>query len=403
MADTEAPLRVRVFNTYEPGTTTYRDLIPLWTKRGWQVQVLISRRNYREGRDRPWAVDGVKVMNTPAPGGGKAGAIIGYLLFAPLKSLFAPRVDMNLFLTQPPLFFIWGYVLRLLRRQPYTILLMDLYPDVAVLDGLLKSNSLLARMLTRISRFSLCKADGVIVIGRDMAQRVSEMGVSEARIHLVSNWTDEHAIQPLDRGTNPFRLAHGWGDRLVLMYSGNIGISHWFDDFLELARRFSDREDLVIAVIGSGARKKEIETFIATHQLTNLVVLPFQDQDKLAESLSAGDVHFVSLREGFEGCVVPSKTYGILAAGRPVLYQGAASGEIARMIAESDVGVVVPQGDADALEATVKAYLAEPARAMEQGQRARALAEGSYSRATSCERFTQAIRAGVTRSSADSR
>ena len=146
----ERALKIRVFNTYEPVTTMYRDLLPMWVEKGWQVQVVISRRDYREGRDRSWAVPGVRLIQTPS-GGAKKSALLGYILVAPWKSLFAPRVDLNLFLTQPPLFFCWGWMLRLLRRERYLIMSMDLYPQVAIQDGMLRPGPF-AGMMQSLSR-----------------------------------------------------------------------------------------------------------------------------------------------------------------------------------------------------------------------------------------------------------
>jgi glycosyltransferase involved in cell wall biosynthesis len=163
------------------------------------------------------------------------------------------------------------------------------------------------------------------------------------------------------------------------MYSGNIGVSHYFADILQVARRLQNRSELLFAFVGNGRRRPEIETFKAQHQLANIELLPFQPQNKLVQSLGAGDLHFICLRPGFTGLVVPSKIYGVLAAGRPILFQGEKEGEIARLIDEEDVGRVVTPGDEAGLEKAILAYLNDPALTRRQGENGRRLAEGRYS------------------------
>jgi glycosyltransferase involved in cell wall biosynthesis len=127
-------------------------------------------------------------------------------------------------------------------------------------------------------------------------------------------------------------------------------------------------------------RRREVAEFRARHELENICLLPYQSAEVLPLSLCAGDVHFVSLRVGFEGLVVPSKTYGIMAAARPILYQGARSGEIARMILEHEIGEVVAEGDADGLERAIIALRDAPERAARLGCHAREVLQREYSR-----------------------
>jgi glycosyltransferase involved in cell wall biosynthesis len=313
------------------------------------------------------------------------------MISAAAGSLFGPRVDRNLFLTQPPLFFLWGYVLKRLRGQAGYIVLMDLYPEVAIQAGLLKSDSPLSKLLKRLSHFGLRQADGVIVIGRTMRERVLEIGVSPERIHLIPNWADEEAIHPVPHTSNRFRQDQGWQDKFVVLYSGNMGTAHYFDDLLEVCRRMRATKNIIFAFIGQGRRYSEIETFKQAHGLENMVLLPFQPQEKLAETLSAGNLQFVSLQTGYEGLVVPSKIYGILAAGLPTLYQGEAHGEIALMLNEEDAGSVVGFGCAAEMEDRILAYQADPELVARQSLQARELAEGPYSKHSACRRYTAVL------------
>jgi glycosyltransferase involved in cell wall biosynthesis len=263
---------------------------------------------------------------------------------------------------------------------------MDLYPDLAVQGGILSSTALSTRLLTAISRFALKKADIVIVLGRCMQEYLHKEGVPHQRIHVIPNWTNA-GVYPVPHSDNQLCRELGLKDQFVVLYSGNIGVSHFFDDLLEVARRVRNVGDLRFVFIGDGVRRDEIEQAKETHHLNNVLLLPFQPVERLAHSLSMGDVHFISLRPGFEGLVVPSKTYSALAAGRAVIYQGSPHGEIAHMIAEEQIGSVVPLHDPDTLERMILYYYQNPAIVADQGEKAYELSQGRFSRKHSLERY----------------
>ncbi|MDX1616146.1 MAG: glycosyltransferase family 4 protein [Candidatus Promineifilaceae bacterium] len=391
------PFTVRLLNTYEPVTTFYRDLVPHWLEQGWRVEVVMSRAEYRPGREKGWAQSGARLRWTPGSGLRPDGRwrkrliMLLYALGAMVQTLLSPTVDRNLFLTQPPLFYLWGAVLRALRGQPYFVVLMDLHPDLAVRAGLLPESGALTRLLRQLAAWGLRRADGVIVIGRCMRREVLELGLDPQRVHFIPNWADEETIVPVVHTHNRFRAAQGWNGRFVVLYSGNMGAPHFFDDILEASRRLQACRVLRFVFIGRGRRLKQIARFREIHGLQNVELLPFQPFERLPQSLGAADLHFVSLRPGFEGLVVPSKAYGILAAGRPLLYQGSEEGELAQMIAEEHVGWVVPAGDPQALQEVLLSYLRRPELAAEQGRRARRLAESTYGKQNAIRRYTTVL------------
>ncbi len=386
--------RLRIFNLVEPVTSMYPDLIPYWRSLGWQVEVVISRAQYRSGRPKHWATSCSRVHWTPNFGlqprrpFDKLIIMLAYVIYAGFLSLFGPRVDHNLFLTQPPLFFVWGVLLQRLRRQPYTIVLMDLYPDVAIQAGLLAKEGLITGLSFRVSRYGLLHADHVIAIGRCMQERLLASGVDASRIEVIPNWADEKLIMPFPHTENDFRKQMGWQDKFVVMYSGNIGLTHHFSDILQVARRLQDVSDLLFVFVGDGRRRLEVERFVARHQLSNLQMLPIQPHSQLAQSLGAGDLHFVCLGRGFSGLVVPSKIYGVLAAGRPVLFQGEWRSEIARLIEEEDIGQVVAPGDKVGLERAIMSYFADFSLVRRQGENSRRLVEVRYSKEAAIAAYT---------------
>ncbi len=378
-------MRIRFLNTFEPVTSLYRDLLPALVQAGHTVEVYLSRCEYRQGRT-PLADalprHGVRIVRLPALGRyatsrwRKLAAAGLFGLLAAVRTLFGRRADLNIFLTQPPLFASFGLVLKALRGQPYECLLMDIYPDVVVESGLLSAGAPVTRALRWLARLTWRNAAGVIVIGRCMRDLVIAAGVDPARVHVVTNWSNETAIVPVPHAENPLRDQLGIDlDDLVVVYSGNMGVAHNFDAILHAAQALLDLAELKFVFLGGGARRAEIEQAVAAAGLTNVRLLPSQPEDSLRYSQSLGDVHFISLRAAFTGLMVPSKAYGALAAGRAILYQGRADGEIARLIVERDIGRVVAEHDAEGLTLALRRYCEDRALVRAQGERARQVAQ----------------------------
>ena len=206
---------------------------------------------------------------------------------------------------------------------------------------------------------------------------------------MIPNWANENEVRRIDKSRNTLRTELGLQDHLVCLYSGNIGVSHRFDDWLEVIRQLSDREKIKFVFIGGGSRKKEIESFCSKHQLTNVLLLPYQPTEKLSESLGLGDLHFVSLRDDFAGKVVPSKAYGAIAAGKPIIYQGSADGEIASMIREHELGFVVEESDVENLRSAVLSCLSDRERLLTLADSAYRVSREVYNREASLRKYVQ--------------
>ena len=367
-------MRLRFFNTYEPVVPLYKDLFPRLVAAGHEVEAVVASARYRNTEERVVS-DGVRFRQVPTFGG-KGATKLTYSTATALLTAVGGGADLNVFLTQPPLFQAWGRLLKRLRGQRYALIVMDLYPWVAIEAGWLRAEAMATRAMSRSATATLRGAHAVIVIGRCMAERVQALGVDPARIHFVPNWANTDVVRPVCASDNALRAEHGLADQRVVMYSGNLGVSHWFDDYLEAASRLADRADVTFLFVGDGARLPEVRQQVEQAGLQAVRFLPYQDYARLAESLSMGDVHFISLREGFEGLVVPSKTYGVLAAGRPIVYQGRRTAEIARLVEEHDVGTVVDQGDADGLEQALRRAVDDAPWREAAGGRARELVAG---------------------------
>jgi glycosyltransferase involved in cell wall biosynthesis len=262
----------------------------------------------------------------------------------------------------------------------------DLYPGVAEALGKIRSPALLS-LLDWANGVAHGNADRIVVLGADMKEKLAADGVDAERIEILPNWVDCSAVRPL--AYSAFR--ERFGEKFVVMYSGNLGFAQPLEVVLEAAGLLREERDLVFVFVGDGASKPFLEERARCERLSNVVFLPYQPKEALSASLSAADLHLVPLRRGLAGLMVPSKVYGVLAAGRPFVAMMEEHAEVARMARRSDVGFVSPPDDAPALAALLRSAAAERERLREMGRRARELAERSFDRPTATARFGEML------------
>jgi colanic acid biosynthesis glycosyl transferase WcaI len=304
---------------------------------------------------------------------GRVANYLSYAASATLAGLDIGRPDVVVSLTDPP---IIGLVARWAARRAgarFVFVCEDIFPEVA---SLLEDfhNPAVNRLLDRINRYLLRDADAIVALGDRMQQRlVDEKGADPDRVHVIHNWADCDAIQPGEKD-NAFSRAHGLTDRFVVMHSGNIGLSQNLDVLIEAAERLRAKERLVVAIVGDGARRAPLERAAAARGLANVRFFPYQPRALLHDSFAAADAFLISLKPGLEGYIVPSKLYGILAAGRPYVAAVDPSCEVAQLAAAHHCGVAVTPGDPDALAGAIARLYDDPAAARTMGERARAVA-----------------------------
>jgi glycosyltransferase involved in cell wall biosynthesis len=249
----------------------------------------------------------------------------------------------------------------------------DIFPEVATLLEDFQNRSINAA-LDRVNRYLLRSADGIVALGDRMRRRlVEEKGADPARVHVIHNWADCDAIVPGPKD-NAFAREHGLVDRFVLMHSGNVGLSQNLEVLIDAADRLRAKERLTIAIVGDGSKRAALEAMTAARGLTNVRFFPYQPKALLHDSFAAADLFLVSLKAGIEGFIVPSKVYGILAAGRPYIAATDPSSEPAQIARESGCGLVATPGDPAALAEAIAAMYDDPAMTREMGARARLVA-----------------------------
>jgi glycosyltransferase involved in cell wall biosynthesis len=363
------------------------DLVEDAVRAGFECRVVASDRGYadpatRYSRREVW--QGAAVERVRATGFGRASALgraVDYATFvlgAALRLMAGPRPDVVVGLSTPPILGALAVLAGRIRGARSVYWAMDVYPDVAFALGAVRRTSLAGRVLTALSGWTVRSADLVVALGDHMAALLRRQGAR--RIAVVHNWTDDESIRPRDPGATAFRAACGWGSRFAIVYSGNMGLAHEFETVLDTADRLR-AQPVVFAFVGDGPRRREIEAGVAARELSNVEFHPGVPRPRLGDSLSAADLQLVTLRPGLPGLLVPSKIYGILAAGVPTLYVGPPEGEVFDIVTRGGCGVAVENGDVASLEAAVVGYVADPQRRRRDGLAARSTLESAFGRA----------------------
>jgi len=352
---------------------------------GHDVHVITSRQRYDDAKARLPAFEtsgGVtthRVATTRFGRAGLLGRLIDYASFYVAATIAALRVvkkgSIVIAKTDPPLISVPMAAVAKLKGARLVNWLQDVFPEIAEHLGVGGRISRLAMpVLRKLRNASLLTAAHNVVVGEQMKRRVATAGAPLSSIRVIPNWADGRLIVPVASEQNRLRKEWALGDRFVVGYSGNLGRAHEIDAMVNAmahVARHSASADIAWLFIGGGKQYDALRQEVARRAIPGILFKPYQPRERLAESLSAADVHLVSLRPELEGLIVPSKYYGIAAAGRPAIFIGDRDGEIASKIAASGGGVTVPSGDGEALARAILVYAADREGAREAGRAAR--------------------------------
>ena len=320
-----------------------------------------------------------------------------YFVLAGLAALTVTKPDVIVVATDPPLLGALGVWLKHRWRCPLVYNIRDLYPDVAEANGGVK-NPLLLGLLKWSNDLASAKADKLVVLADDMRRRVVAKGVPDHKIAIVHNNVDCRKMHPIE--PNAFRAR--WTDKFVVMYSGNLGLSQQLETVLDAADLLRADQRIVFLMVGEGARKNWLKDRARDLKLMNVEFLPYQPKERLAESLSAADLHLIPLLKAATGAIVPSKIYGILAVGRPFVAMTDENAEAARLARDYAVGFVATPGDAAGLARVISNGADKRAELQKMGCSARRLAIEEYDRPIIARKFSAVI-SSVNRSDAGGR
>ena len=329
-------------------------------------------RPFRRGRHDAATV--VRLHPFPTDKSNLAARALGFIGFtglATMAGLTARGPFDGVIAVSPPLTLgLAGWLVARRHRCPLVCNVQDVFPDVAIQVGAITSPRAI-RFFRALERFTYRRSDAVTVLSDDMAANVAaklatgspggdHQVASHTRrplVRVIPNFVDIDAIGPGDRDTN-YRVEHDLGDRIVVMYAGNLGHSQALDLLVGAARRHHHRHDLVYVVNGGGVRADELRE--AAADLENLVVVGYQPADRVPEVLATADVHVVLLKAGLGASSVPSKTYSAMAAGRPLIASIDEGTEVARVLHGAGAGLAVPPDDLDAFVAAVERLADDP-------------------------------------------
>jgi colanic acid biosynthesis glycosyl transferase WcaI len=301
---------------------------------------------------------------------GRFSNYVSYFLSACWAGLRLERPDVVVALTDPPIVGLAGWLAARRHGAPFLMNYRDIFPEVARLLEDFQSPAV-EKILERVNRFLCRRADKIVVLGETMGRRLVEgKGADPSRILVIPDWADCAEITPGPKD-NEFRRANGLTGKFVVMHSGNIGLSQNLESLVEAAALLREVPEIEIVFVGEGVKKPALEQRAAELGLGNVRFLPYQPKEKLRESFAAADVFIVALKPGLAGYIVPSKLYGILAAGRPYVAAVEEESEVVAITRRHDCGLLARPGDARDLAEKILTLYRDQERARRLGANAR--------------------------------
>lgn len=355
-----------------------------------EVHVITSRQRYDEASSAlpiRETIDGVNIVRIWTTRFGRAGLIgraLDYVTFYASASaelvLLARKGDIVIAKTDPPLLSVFAAIVTKAQGGILINWLQDLFPEVAAAAGLQWTKGGVAKALRNWRDWSLRSAALNVVVGERMRDVLLARGIEPHKLTVIPNWADGEAIRPVAVADNPLRKKWGLEGKFVVGYSGNLGRVHDFDTTVGAMAELREDEGIWFLFIGAGKQRPMLEAQCKALGITAVSFLPYQAREDLIWSLGVPDVHLVSLLPEMEGLVVPSKFYGIAAAGRPTLFIGDPEGEIGKLVHRFDCGITIRQGEAAALAEAILLLQRDKLLRDRLGANARKVFEERYDR-----------------------
>ena len=323
-----------------------------------ELHVVTSRNSY-QGDKRFLAseiINGVKVHRIWASNFGRSflpGRALDYLSFY-ISALFTlllltRKDDILIAKTDPPVISFFAFIVCKCKKGILINWLQDLFPEVAVELGFIKSNSIQCRLLKYIKDVSLRAAVKNVAIGEKMVLKINAAGVLREKIIAIPNWNVNDDTTYVEKAVNPLVKEWGLNGKFVISYSGNFGRAHEYEPVCALINKLKDMNDLVFLFIGGGKYYDDLMVYVENNNINNVIFKPYQPREVLNQSLSVADIHLISLRPELEGLIVPSKFFGLASIGALVLYLGDCQGEIGSIIRTHDCGICCNSADIDVI------------------------------------------------------
>jgi glycosyltransferase involved in cell wall biosynthesis len=309
------------------------------------------------------------------------------------KGKRAQGVDLIFVASTPPIQGAMAVKVKKKLKVPFVYCLQDIFPDSLVGTGLAKKGGLLWKIGRKIEDYTYRNADKIIVISEDFKKNIMAKGVPEDKIVVIYNWVDEHAVVDVPRSENGLFDKYGLDrDKFYITYSGNIGLTQNLDLLLEVAEELTeDAPDIRFVIIGDGAYKQTLEKHVSEKQVSNIIFLPFQPYQDISLVFSLGDAGLVISKPGVGANSVPSKTWSIMSASRPVL-ANFDENELKTIIEENNCGIFSKAGDKEAFKASILQLYRDRALAVEMGQNGRRFILENLTRDQGTQKYVDVIK-----------
>lgn len=282
-----------------------------------------------------------------------------------------------------------GFITAILKafiNYRYLFALKDVYPDIMSSYGIIEKNGLIYRFLDWAVKIAYRYADRIFSLGPYMSKRIRNKGVREDKIVEIPNWGFD-GLYPIKRENNPLLSEMGLKDKFIILYSGNHGYGHEFDTVLEGAKRMSrEFDDIFFVFIGGGSRFKEVQSFKDKNPDANILTFDYLPFEKLNYGLNLAHISLITMREGWEGVIVPSKIYGIMAIGSPIVYIGS-DGDTSWTIEKHNCGFIIQNGSVDKFIERIKEFYQNEELRREMGKNARRGFEEEYTKKHIMDRY----------------
>jgi len=308
---------------------------------------------------------------------GRATNYLTYFLSACIAGQRLRDPDVVVALTDPPIIGLAAWLSSVRYRVPFVMSFRDVFPEVARLLEEFQSE-FVNGILQRVNRFLVRRAFKMVALGDSMREKlIRGKGADPEKIVIIPDWADCKQIVPGAK-ENPFTSQHGLSGKFVVMHSGNLGLSQSLNSVLESVQYLLEYPEIVMVFVGEGVKKAELQQRARDLGLKQVLFLPFQPKELLSESFAAADVFVVSLLPGMSGYIVPSKLYGILAAGRPYIASLEQESEAVQIALANDCGMVAIPGDPKNFSEQILALYRDRERTRRMGENARRVAESQF-------------------------
>jgi glycosyltransferase involved in cell wall biosynthesis len=405
----EHKTRVVILNQYyvpDVASTGYllHELAVELVELGFEVEVLTGRPGY--GPPDSWqdcprkeTVNGVKIHRLKITRFDKnfiPGRAFNYLTFIIpmiLAMLFTSKKNtVYLYTTNPPFLGTIGWFVSLFRKHHYVTLLHDAHPQVGVWVGTFKEGSLIERIWMVINRLKYKRTKEAIVLCSAAKKLVADTyPITPEHIHVIPNWADGDDLFPKPKAESEIAHENNFIDDFILLYSGNMGLYYDFDTVLEAAKLLKD-EPFKLVLVGGGGKRTAIENYVKEHNMTNVVMLPYQPFEKLNDSLNACDASLVTIAKGIEGISFPSKLYTSLAVGKAIVALSEEWSELREIVEHNTCGIWSPLGKPQELADKLRVLIHDKAKTQSMADNARAVFDAGYTLQVCVAKYAEVLK-----------